>query len=153
MSTRSLWIVLIVVAMGAIAGGGWALLREDFAAFGEAGASIAEQKAVLEEVKLERQRFQEKLADMAKTVRELSDSTAASKGRAILDMSFVAGKEEALIDQKALRAEKRLAFQSDRRQAAKTKLTTWGVVLGAAELVLLAALLVVPGRFGRARTT
>jgi len=148
-----LWIVLIVVAMVAIAAGGWALLREDFAAFGEAGASIAEQKAVLEEVKLERQQFKEKLADMAKTVRESSDSTLASKGRAILDMSFIAGKEEALIDQKALRAEKRLAFQSDRRQTAKTKLATWGAVLGAAELVLLTALLVVPRRFGRARTT
>jgi hypothetical protein len=114
---------------------------------------MKEQKAILEEVELERQEFRDKLDDMAKSVRETSDSTLASKGRAILDMSFVAGKEEAVIDQKASRAEKRLTFQSDRREAAKKKLTTWGAVLGAAELVLLVGLFLVPRRLGRARTT
>jgi hypothetical protein len=153
-NTRSLWIVLIVVAMVAIAVGAWALLREDVAVFEDAGALMEEQQAILAEVALERREFRAKLDDMAKNMRkETSDSTLASKGRAILDMSFVAGKEEALIDQKASRAEKRLAFQSARREAAKKRLRTWGAALGTAELVLLAALFVVPRRFGRARTT
>jgi hypothetical protein len=153
MNPRSSWIVSIVVAMVAIAAGAWVLLRDDIAAFKEAGASIEEQKVILEEVGLERQKFQEKLEEMAKSVKGSSDSTVASQGRAVLDMSFIAGKEEALIDQKALRAEKRLAFQGERRKTAKTKLTMWGAGLTTAELVLLAALLVVPRRFGRARTT
>jgi hypothetical protein len=66
-------------------------------------------------------------------------------------MSFIAGKEEALIDQKELRAEKRLAFQSDRREAARKKLVVWGAGAAAAEAALLAAVFVVPRVAGRRR--
>lgn len=137
--------------MIAVAAGAWVVVRGDIAAFKEASASIAQQKTILEEVKRERERFREKLDDMAKSVRSSPDSTSASRGRAILDMSFIAGKEEALIDQKELRAEKRLAFQSDRREAARKKLVVWGAGAAAAEAALLAAVFVVPRVAGRRR--
>ncbi len=152
MNTRNLWIVSIIVAMFVVAAVAWALLRGDIAAYRDAAASIGEQQAILEEVKKERQIFREKLDDMAKSARESSDSTLAPKGGAILDMSFMAGKEEALIDQKELRAEKRLAFQIERREAARKKLKKWGAAVAVAELVLLAAVFVVPRRVGGART-
>jgi hypothetical protein len=146
MRMRRLAISILVAAMAGCALGAWMALRGDFANLRDAGAQIREQAAILDEVKEERRVFQEQLEETAKSLRADADSTAGSKGRAVLDMSFIAGKEQILIDQKQSRAEKRLAFQTERRDAAKKKLVRWGAGLGVVEAVLLAALFVVTRR-------
>ena len=151
MNTHRLWIVLLVVVMVAVAAGAGAVLRGDIADLKEADAAVREQKAILEEVGVEKQRFREKLEEMSKSVKASPDSLG-SRGRAILDMSFIAGKEQTVLDQKEWRAEKRLAFQKDRRNAAKQRVVKWSGGLVLLELVLLAAVVVMARLSGRTRT-
>lgn len=150
MKKRRAWIAILLIAVAGSAAGFGMAVRDEVAAMNDASAEIREQTAVLEDVRAEKAKFAEKLEEMAKSYREQADSAAASKGRDLLDMSFIAGKEQSILDQRQLRAEKRLAFQSERRDAAKKTLTKWSLGFAATELVLLAAVLVAARRAGSA---
>ena len=148
MKKRQVWTIVLLIIMAAAAVGFGVSVRDDVAAMNEAGAEIREQTAALEEVRVEKRKFAERLEQMGKSLRAESDSTLGSKGRAVFDMSFVAGKEQTVLDQKQWRAEKRLAFQMQQRDAAKKRVTKSGVGLAVTELVLLAAVFVVAKRAG-----
>jgi vacuolar-type H+-ATPase subunit I/STV1 len=141
--------VAVFVCVAVMIGiGGWMgqAIYTDLAALRDAEAMIQEQQKIKMEVKEERRKLREKTDKAMEAMKALPDSLAASRSGMALDMSFLAGKEQRIIDQKEWRADRRLEFQTKRRDTMKKKLTKWGGGLAAAELILAVAVFVLARR-------
>ena len=146
MNVRHSSIAVLVVLMIGIAAGTGAVISKDIAGLKELDTSIQNQDKIKQEAQEERKRLHEKLDEAAEAIKEAPDSLAGSRSGRVLDTSFALGKEEAIIDQKEMRADKRLAFKREQREQLKNRLIRWVGGLGAVEIVLAVCVVVLARR-------
>jgi hypothetical protein len=115
-----------------------AVLYKGLAAIGELDSSIREQEQVKAEARKEREDFNRRLDESVKSLREIPDSLAATRNGRILGTSMKLSKEEWNIDQKEMRADKRLKFRREQRAELKGRLVRRAGTLAAVEVALAA---------------
>lgn len=137
--------VLVVLMIGSAAGMG-AVISKDIAGLKELDSSIREQEKIKQEAREERKQLREKLEQAVKAIKETPDSLSGSRSGRVLDTSFTMGKQETIVDQKEMRADKRLAFKREQREQLKNRLIRWVGGLGAVEIVLAVCVVVLARR-------
>jgi len=146
MNARSSSIAVMVVLMIGSAAGIGAVISKDFAGLREIESAIREQERIKEEAREERERLREKTEQAVKAIQETPDSLSGSRSGRIMDTSFALGKEEAIIDQKEMRADKRLEFKQEQREKLRNRLIRWVGGLGVLEIALAVCIIVVARR-------
>lgn len=151
MSGRSSSIAVMVVLMIGSAAGIGAVISRDFAKFKEMESSIREQEKIKAEAQEERKRLRESEEQAVKAIKDTPDSLSGSRTGRMIDTSFKLGKQEAIIDQKEMRADKRLEFKREQREQLKNRLIRWVGGLGALEIALAVCVVLLARRSAGAR--
>jgi septal ring factor EnvC (AmiA/AmiB activator) len=125
---------VLVMLVSALVGG--IKISEERSRLAGVRSSIAEQEEIRAQTRRERERLQEEIDRVGKETKELPDSLRATATKTVLETSFDLAKAEAVLDQKDLRAEKRLSRFEEQRSESMRRIKRWGAGLVIVEIVL-----------------
>jgi hypothetical protein len=137
---------LLVVGSGVGMG---TMVARGLAQLGEIRASIREQEGIEVEVREEKKKLREGTEQAKRDLGEIPDSLGTTRSAFLMGKSFNLAKTEAMLDQKALRTERRLRYLERERRAVKDDLVRWSVAFAVVEFVLIGGVVVLGRRMGR----
>jgi hypothetical protein len=125
-----------------IVGGGFlgGTMIKDVSKLREFDESIREQLQTQRDIEEKRMALTENLERARERISDIPDSLSSARGPATIRESMNYGKQEQILDGKAIRVERMLDHLEGERAKVMDHLKRWGMRLGAVELVLIGLL-------------